>query len=200
MLLQKLVAKKKEEEQMKVGYARVSRGEDQNVRMQRDLLRDAGCDKIFEETASGGSFQNRPVFKKMLDSLKKDDLVVVWKLDRLTRSLKDLLFLLEQLNTLEVHFLSLTEAIDTTTPSGRLLLQLIGSFAEFERAMVSERTKAGLDSAKRRGVFLGRPQVLNFQQREEIKQRILTGEWTQAEAARLFKVNRSTICRILQRK
>ena len=182
---------------MKVGYARISRGDDQTIRMQRDALRDAGCEKVYEETASGGRW-DRPMLHRMLESLEKSDVVVVWKLDRLSRSLRDLLVLLERFNEAGAGFLSLTEAIDTTTAGGRMMMQMLGAVAEFERAMISERTKAGIESARKRGHRPGRPSALNTSQREEIKRRVASGEWSQAEAARLFDVDRSTICRMMR--
>ena len=182
---------------MKVGYARISRGDDQTIRMQRDALRDAGCEKVYEETASGGRW-DRPMLHRMLENLEESDVVVVWKLDRLSRSLRDLLVLLERFNEAGAGFLSLTEAIDTTTAGGRMMMQMLGAVAEFERAMISERTKAGIESARKRGHQPGRPSAHNALQREEIKRRVGSGEWSQAEAARLFDVDRSTICRLLK--
>lgn len=182
---------------MKVGYARISRGDEQDIRMQRDTLRDAGCGKIYEEAASGGRW-DRPVLHKMLDELEEGDVVIVWKLDRLSRSLRDLLNLLEHFKEVGAGFQSLTEAIDTTTPGGRMMMQMLGSVAEFEREMIRERTKAGLEAAKKRGLKLGRPPALNASQRKHIKQKINSGEWSQAEAARLFNVDRSTICRLIR--
>ena len=94
--------------------------------------------------------------------------------------------------------MSLTEAIDTTTAGGRMMMQMLGAVAEFERAMISERTKAGIESARRRGHKPGRPHSLTIEQRHEIKRRVALGEWSQAEAARLFDVDRSTICRVIK--
>ena len=182
---------------MKVGYARISRADDQTIRMQRDALREAGCQKIYEEAASGGRW-DRPMLHRMLENLQNGDVVVVWKLDRLSRSLRDLLVLLERFNEAGAGFLSLTEAIDTTTAGGRMMMQMLGAVAEFERAMISERTKAGIESARRRGHKPGRPHSLTIEQRHEIKRRVASGEWSQAEAARLFDVDRSTICRMMR--
>src|SRR5580693_772220 len=112
-----------------LGYARVSRGDDQTNTLQARALRDAGCGRIFEETASGGRW-DRPELHRMLDQLREGDVVVVWKLDRLSRSLKDVLHIMDRINTVNAGFRSLTEAIDTTTPAGRMMMQMVGSFAE----------------------------------------------------------------------
>src|SRR4030088_610919 len=127
---------------MKIGYARVSRVEDQDTAAQVKELRRAGCKKVFEENASGSRW-DRPKLHQALEHLREGDILVVWKLDRLSRSLKDLLNIVEKIAAVEAGFQSLTESIDTTTAAGRMLMQILGSFAEFERAMVRERTKAG---------------------------------------------------------
>jgi DNA invertase Pin-like site-specific DNA recombinase len=126
-----------------ISYADASKGDEQSNATQARSLASAGCQRIFEEPASGGRW-DRPVLHNMLRQLRPGDLVVVWKLDRLTRSLKDLLHLIERIELAGAGFRSLTEAIDTTTPAGRMIMQVIGSFAEFERAMIRERTSAGL--------------------------------------------------------
>lgn len=182
---------------MKVGYARISRGGEQDIRMQRDALNQVGCQYIYEEEASGGK-RNRPKLKKMLEQLERGDVVIVWKLDRLSRSLRDLLNLLEHFKDAGVGFRSLTESIDTTTPGGRMMLQMLGAVAEFEREMIRERTKAGIEAARKRGHHPGRPHSMTLEQRQQIKERVLSGEWSQAEAARLFQVDRSTICRLMK--
>ena len=105
-------------------------------------LKRAGCARIFSETASGGRW-DRPELHRMLDQLRPGDVVVVWKLDRLTRSLKDLLLIMEKIDAAGAGFRSLTESIDTTTPAGRMMMQMVGTFAEFERAVIRERTTAG---------------------------------------------------------
>ena len=135
---------------MLLGYARVSKGEEQDTRMQETALRAAGVERLFTERASGGRW-DRPELHRLLDQLRPRDVVVVWKLDRLSRSLKDLLHLMERIAQASAGFRSLTEAIDTTTPAGRMLMQMVGSFAEFERAMIRVRTQAGLAAARVRG-------------------------------------------------
>jgi hypothetical protein len=132
-----------------LGYARVSKGDDQSNALQANALRAAGCRRIFEEAASGGRW-DRPELHRMLDQLRKDDVVVVWKLDRLSRSLKDVLHIMERIGDAGAGFRSITENIDTTTAAGRMMMQMIGSFAEFERAMIRERTSAGLAAGPRR--------------------------------------------------
>src|SRR5262249_1508003 len=128
---------------MLLGYARVSKGESQDTQMQETALRAAGVVRLFTEHASGGRW-DRPVLHRLLDQLRPEDVVVVWKLDRLSRSLKDLLHLMERIAQAGAGFRSLTEAVDTTSPAGRMLMQMVGSFAEFERATMRERTQAGL--------------------------------------------------------
>jgi DNA invertase Pin-like site-specific DNA recombinase len=181
---------------MLFGYARVSKGEDQSTAMQRRLLREAGAEKIYEEVASGGRW-DRPELKRLLDQLRPGDVVLVWKLDRLSRSLKDLLHLLERLETAGAGFRSLTESIDTTTSAGRMLMQMLGSFAEYERAMVKERTAAGLAAARAEGRIGGRRPKLTAQQRADILENVLSGRRTAAQMARLYGISQPTISRLL---
>src|ERR1022692_162798 len=128
---------------MLIGYARVSTN-DQETATQVAALKAAGCERIYREKASGGRW-DRPELHRLLDQLREDDVLVVWKLDRLSRSLRDVLTIMERLTETKAGFRSLTEAIDTTTPAGRMMMQMVGAFAEFERAMLRERTKAGLE-------------------------------------------------------
>jgi DNA invertase Pin-like site-specific DNA recombinase len=181
---------------MLFGYARVSKGEDQSTAMQRRLLREAGAEKIYEEVASGGRW-DRPELKRLLDQLRPGDVVLVWKLDRLSRSLKDLLHLLERLEAAGAGFRSLTESIDTTTPAGRMLMQMLGAFAEYERAMVKERTAAGLAAARAEGRIGGRRPKLTVQQRADILENVLSGRRTAAQMARLYGISQPTISRLL---
>jgi Resolvase, N terminal domain/Tn3 transposase DDE domain len=134
---------------MLIGYARVSTNE-QDTTAQASALKAAGCERIFREKATGGRW-NRPELQRLLDHLRKGDVLVVWKLDRLSRSLRDVLTIMERIQEAKAGFRSLTEAIDTTTPAGRMMMQMIGSFAEFERAMLRERTRVGLESARGEG-------------------------------------------------
>jgi DNA invertase Pin-like site-specific DNA recombinase len=125
--------------------------------------------------------------------------VVVWKLDRLSRSLKDVLTLMERFQQAGAGFQSLTEAIDTTSPGGRMMMQIVGAFAEFERAMLRERTRSGLDTARKEGRIGGRRPKLKAQQRAEIVQLVNSGKKSAADAARLFNVHPSTVARLLAR-
>jgi DNA invertase Pin-like site-specific DNA recombinase len=138
-----------------LGYARVSKGDDQTNTMQAKALRAAGCRRLFEEAASGGRW-DRPELHRMLDHLRELDTVVVWKLDRLSRSLKDVLHIMERIAKAGAGFRSIIENIDTTTPAGRMMMQMVASFAEFERAMIRERTSAGLAAARAEGRVGGR--------------------------------------------
>ena len=180
---------------MRIGYARVSTQE-QDTQAQILALKKAGCEKIFQEKASGGRW-DRPELHRLLDQLRKGDIVVVWKLDRLSRSLKELLLTLEKIEEAQADFQSLTEAIDTATPGGRLMMQIVGSFAEFERAMLRERTRNGLNAARKEGRIGGRRSKLTLQQQEEIVSFVRSGQKTAADAARLFSVHPSTISRLL---
>jgi DNA invertase Pin-like site-specific DNA recombinase len=181
---------------MLLGYARVSKGEPQETRLQETALRAAGVERLFTEQASGGRW-DRPQLQRLLDQLRPQDVVVVWKLDRLSRSLKDLLHIMDRIAQAEAGFRSLTEAIDTTTPAGRMLLQMVGSFAEFERAMIRERTQAGLALARAEGRRGGRRPKLGPQQQAAIVDMVRSGRQTQAAAARLFRVHPATVSRLL---
>src|SRR5947208_7091148 len=150
---------------MLIGYARVSTT-DQETATQVAALKAAGCERIYREKASGGRW-DRPELHRLLDQLRKGDVLVVWKLDRLSRSLRDVLTIMGRLGGAAAGFRSLTEAIDTTTPAGRMMMQMVGAFAEFERAMLKERTKAGLDSAREVGRIGGRRPKLSDQQQSE---------------------------------
>jgi DNA invertase Pin-like site-specific DNA recombinase len=179
-----------------LGYARVSKGDEQSNVLQAEALRAAGCRRIFEETASGGRW-DRPELHRMLDHLRKGDTVVVWKLDRLSRSLKDVLHIMERIGKAGAGFRSITEAIDTTTPAGRMMMQMVGAFAEFERAMIRERTSAGLAAARAAGRIGGRRKKLDPAKRREIAESVISGRKTGAEMARLYDVSAPTVSRIV---
>ena len=138
--------------------------------------------------------------QRLLDHLRKGDVLVVWKLDRLSRSLRDVLTIMERIQEAKAGFRNLTEAIDTTTPAGRMMMQMIGSFAEFERAMLRERTWVGLESARGQGRIGGRRPKLLPQQQTEVLKMVKQGNKTAADAARLFNVHPATIGRLLARK
>jgi DNA invertase Pin-like site-specific DNA recombinase len=131
---------------MQIGYARVST-QDQDAVSQIAALKNAGCEQIFQEKVSGGRWDRLELYR-LLEQLRKGDVLVVWKLDRLSRSLKDVLTRMEKIAQAGAGFRSLTEVIDTTSPGGRMMMQIIGTFAEFERAMLRERTRNGLDAAR----------------------------------------------------
>jgi DNA invertase Pin-like site-specific DNA recombinase len=179
-----------------IGYARVSKGDDQSTAAQSRALETAGCKRVFEEAASGGRW-DRPKLLEMIGQLRDGDVVVVWKLDRLSRSLKDLLHILERIEGAGAGFRSLTEAIDTTTAAGRMMMQMVGSFAEFERAMIRERTSAGLALARAEGRIGGRRRKLGDKQRREIAESVVSGRKSGAEMARLYAVSEPTVSRIV---
>jgi DNA invertase Pin-like site-specific DNA recombinase len=148
---------------MKIGYARVS-GDDQNLDLQRDALKQAGCERLYEEKESGGKV-DRPELLRLIEVLRTGDTLVVWRLDRLGRSLKHLIETVEHLEALGVGFRSVTEAIDTTTSGGKLVFHIFAALAEFERTLIRERTRAGLKAARARGRQGGRPRTLNEDKR-----------------------------------
>jgi DNA invertase Pin-like site-specific DNA recombinase len=182
---------------MLIGYARVST-QDQDAAAQLAALKTFGCELVFQEKASGGRW-DRPELHRLLGQLRKGDVLVVWKLDRLSRSLKDVLVLMEKVDQAGAGFRSLTEAIDTTSPGGRMMMQIVGTFAEFERAMLRERTRSGLDAARKQGRVGGRRPKLKTHQQQEIVQLVNSGQKTAADAARLFNVHPATVSRLLHR-
>src|SRR3954470_5508358 len=182
---------------MLLGYARVSKSDDsQDTAAQVSAPKSAGCKRVFEDKASGGRW-DRPELHRLLDQLRAGDTLVVWKLDRLSRSLKDLLHILERVEARGARFRSLTEAVDTSGPAGRMLMQMLSSFAEFERAMVRERTRAGLKAAAARGRKGGRQPKLTPEQKTEILDGLGSGRKSAADLARLFRVHRTTISRLV---
>ena len=182
---------------MLLGYARVST-QDQDTAAQIAALQAAGCELIFQEKASGGRW-DRPELHRLLGQLRKGDMLIVWKLDRLSRSLKDVLTLMDKITQVGAGFRSLTEVIDTTSPGGRMMMQIVGTFAEFERAMLRERTQNGLDAARKQGRIGGRRPKLKKHQQHEIVRLVNSGQKSAADAARLFNVHPSTISRLLKR-
>jgi DNA invertase Pin-like site-specific DNA recombinase len=180
---------------MMLGYARVSTNE-QDTTAQVFALKAAGCEKIFREKASGGRW-DRPELQRLLDQLRKGDVLIVTRQDRLSRSLRDVLTIIERIEEASAGFRNLTEAIDTTTAPGRMMMQMVGAFAEFERAMLRERTKAGLEAARKQGRIGGRRPKLRPNQQDEIVAMVSKGVKTAADAARLFNVHPSTVARIL---
>jgi DNA invertase Pin-like site-specific DNA recombinase len=180
---------------MKYGYARIST-EEQNAALQLDALKKAGCKKILKDELTG-KHANRPTLLRCLKALGPGDTLVVWKLDRLGRSLRDLIAMLDDLKQRGVRFRSLTEAIDTETPTGRAMWQMIGVLAELERSLITERTRAGMKAAQRRGVKFGRKPKLSAAQLAHARQ-LLAGGKQVPEVAGLLDVSRSTLYRQLK--
>lgn len=180
---------------MLIGYARVST-QDQAPAYQLDALTRAGCAKVFTETASGAQ-RDRPQFKAALDYMRAGDTLVVWKLDRLARSLKQLIETVESLSEREIGFRSLTENIDTTTSGGRLIFHIFASLAEFERAVIRERTMAGLHAARLRGRLGGRPPALTEPDLVAARALLRDPTITVEQAARRLGVAPSTLYRHL---
>lgn len=179
---------------MKIGYARVST-EDQNPDLQLTALKLAGCDRIFTDKATGADAK-RSELAKCFKSLKAGDILMVWKLDRLGRSLRDLIALLDDLKAQDIAFRSLTEDIDTETPTGRAMWQMVGVLAELERSLIRERTKAGRAAAIARGVRMGRKPLLSAQQTTHARKLIEQGE-SPGHVAKSLKVSRRTLYRAL---
>jgi len=175
-----------------IGYARVSTDE-QTTRLQLDALRAAGCVAIHEDSASGAS-RSRPGLSRALADLAANDTLVVWRLDRLGRSLRDLLDISEMLRERDVALRSLTDHIDTTTAAGRMLYAVLGAVAQFERDVLRERTVAGMRAAKSRGEHIGRPAALTPTQVREAKKMLERGE-SPNHVARVLRVGRSTLYR-----
>ena len=152
---------------MNIGYARVST-QDQNLDLQNDALKSAGCEKIYTDKMSGAKTA-RPGLDQILGILRKGDTLVVWKLDRLGRSLTHLIKIMTLLNERGIYFISVQESLDTSTPGGKLIFHVFGALAEFERDMIRERTLAGLAAARSRGRIGGRPRKLSKKQVEMAK-------------------------------
>ena len=178
---------------MIIGYARVST-DDQNLDAQTDALTAAGAARIFSDKISG-SMRKRPELDKLLDQLRPGDVIVVAKYDRLARSLRDLLDIVEAIKDRGAGFRSLAEDIDTTTPAGRLVFHVFASIAQFERERISERTREGLQAAKARGRVGGRPPALTTAQKAEARRMRDDEQRSISEIARLFKVSERTVRR-----
>jgi DNA invertase Pin-like site-specific DNA recombinase len=178
-----------------IGYARVSTS-DQNLELQLDALKEAGCRRVFEETASGAN-KARPQLLQALDFLRPGDTLVVWKLDRLARSVQQLIEIIEQLHKRGCGFKSLTEAIDTTTAGGRLIFHIFGALAEFERGIIRERTLAGLDAARARGRKGGRPKLMNDESLIVAQALLRDGVLTVRDIAKQAGVSEATLYKYL---
>jgi DNA invertase Pin-like site-specific DNA recombinase len=180
---------------MRIGYCRVST-DDQNPDLQLAALKRAGCKQIFTDRATGAHVK-RPQLTRCLASLHAGDVLVVWKLDRLGRSLRDLIVLLDDLKARDIAFRSLTESIDTTTPTGRAMWQMVGILAELERSLIQERTKAGRAAAQARGVRMGRKPLLSAPQVAHARKLLEDGE-RPIHVAQLLNVSRRTLERALK--
>ncbi|MFP1631956.1 recombinase family protein [Zhengella sp. ZM62] len=176
---------------MDVGYARVST-QDQNPQLQLDALEAIGCEKIFQETASGAQ-RDRPQLVAAIDYMRKGDTLVVWKLDRLARSLKQLIETVELLEDRGVGFRSVTENIDTTTSGGRLVFHIFCALAEFERSIIRERTKAGLDAARAKGRVGGRPRALSEEDKIVARALLADSKLSTKDVAKRLGVSVSTL-------
>lgn len=179
-----------------IGYARVSTG-DQKLALQHDALNAAGCERIFDDHASGAK-TDRPGLAEALAYLRAGDTLVVWKLDRLGRSLSHLLGIVTSLKDKRVAFRSLTENLDTTTPSGEFLFQVFGALAQYERALIQERVVAGLTAARKRGRIGGRPPAIVGEKLDAIIA-ALDGGMSKAAVCRNFNVKRTTLIETLAR-
>lgn len=180
---------------MLVGYARVST-QDQDPALQLDALAQSGCERVFTEKASG-AHRERPKLAEALDYMRQGDTLVIWKLDRLARSLKQLIETVEALSARDIGLRSLTEAIDTTTSGGRLIFHIFGALAEFERGVIRERTRAGLDAARARGRVGGRPPALSTEDLTVAKALLRDPEITVEQVAKRLGVASSTLYRHL---
>ncbi len=158
---------------MLIGYARVSTS-DQNLNLQKDALLKIGCEKIYEDEISG-TIKLRPGLDKTLEMLRTEDTLVVWKLDRLGRSVKNLISLISDLNSKDIHFKSITDSIDTSTPSGRFFFHVMASLSEMERELIVERTKAGLEAAKKLGRVGGRKRKMTPSKVSSAKKLLASG-------------------------
>lgn len=182
---------------MKIGYARVSTDE-QNLDLQIDALKAAGCEQIFTDNGISGITKDREGLTQALSAVGNGNILVVWKLDRLGRSLGFLCELIERMKGQGAGFQSLTDGIDTTTTGGKLVFHIMGALAEFERDLIRERTKAGMKSAKKRGKHVGRPKALSQGQVQHMREMIEAGK-TQGEVAELLGVSANTIGRALRK-
>jgi len=179
---------------MKIGYARVSTL-DQNLDLQLRALRKAGCRRIFQEKVSSTG-RKRLEFLRMLDQIREGDTIVVWKLDRLARSTRELLETVETISEVGARFQSLSEPwADTTTHAGKMIMTVFAGIAEFEREIIRERTAAGREAARCRGVRFGRPRKLNSEQ-EQLARRLIGEGKPVSEVAKTFNVHAATIYRL----
>jgi DNA invertase Pin-like site-specific DNA recombinase len=182
---------------MKYGYARVST-DDQTPALQVAALKNAGCKTVFKDKGLSGATTKRPALRRCLKKLRPGDVLIVWKLDRLGRSLRDLIAMLDDLRARGVGFRSVTEAIDTDTATGRAMWQMIGVLAELERSLISERTRAGVKAAKHRGVKFGRKRKPTPKQIDHAR-KLIAGDESPHDISASYHVSRATLYRALAR-
>lgn len=183
---------------MKIGYARVSTPE-QQLRMQKDALRKAGCEKIYTDIVSGVK-ADRPGLDKALDHLRKGDILVVWKLDRLGRSIQHLIQLIKTLQDKKITFRSLQENMDTATSGGKLIFHIFSALAEFERDIIRERTQAGLKAARARGRMGGRPPLLDTRKIKRMIEMYDAQKNTVAEISKIYNISRPSFYNYLNKR
>lgn len=180
---------------MIVGYARVSTLE-QDTALQLDSLDSVGCERVYQESCSGAS-KDRPELARCLEVLRAGDTLVVWRLDRLGRSLKELVSIISDLEENGIHFRSINEAIDTSSAGGKLVFHIFAALSEFERSLIQERTKAGLAAARARGRKGGRPQKMSKSDVKKAKAMLSDPNITKTETAKHFGVTRATLNKAL---
>ena len=183
---------------MLIGYSRISTS-DQTISLQHDALKEAGCEKMFQDIASGAK-TDRMGLKNAIEFARSGDVLVCWKLDRVGRSLRDLIEIINTLKEKGVGFRCLTQNLDTTTPSGMLIFHVFGAMAEFERSLIRERTNAGLASARARGRLGGRPKSINTNRIESAATLHRDGKMSITEICETLKISRSTFYRDLRNK
>jgi DNA invertase Pin-like site-specific DNA recombinase len=181
---------------MFIGYARVST-QDQSLDLQTDALKEAGCKKVFTDTISGKN-ASRPQLDKLKEHCRKGDTVVVWRLDRLGRSLKDLIEIINFFDSQGIAFKSLHENIDTSTSSGKLIFHIFGALAEFERNLIVDRTKAGLEAARKRGIKGGRKHKLTSAQQKTLQTMYDSKNHTVKEICETLNISKPTLYKYLE--
>jgi DNA invertase Pin-like site-specific DNA recombinase len=186
----------RKEPSMNIGYARVST-QDQNLDLQNDALKAAGCEKIYTDKMSGAKTE-RPGLEKILGIMRKGDTLVVWKLDRLGRSLTHLIKIMTLLNERDVYFKSVQESLDTSTPGGKLIFHVFGALAEFERDIIRERTLAGIAAARARGRVGGRPRKLSKKQVAMAKNLMKDTSIPIADICKTLGVSKATLYRYVK--
>lgn len=183
---------------MKIGYARVST-DDQKLDSQIDALKEAGCEKIFSEKASGAKDERQQLFEA-LSYLRKGDTLVVYKLDRLGRTLKKLIELVEDFKNKGVHLQSIKDGVDTSSPTGKFFFHVVGAFSELERSLIVERTRAGLTAARSRGRLGGRPETISKSKKEIAYDLYMEGTKTVDEIIQPLGMSRMTFYRHLNKR